>query len=84
MMTNVNFHELGSSVSIMSDYGLDDWGLIPDRGRGFSSNLSIQTSSDTHPASYTMGTRGYFPGDKVHLGHDANHSPPSSAEIKKE
>jgi hypothetical protein len=25
----------GSLVSIVSDYGLDDWGLIPDRGRGF-------------------------------------------------
>jgi hypothetical protein len=24
-----------SSVSIVSDYGLDDWGSIPDRGRGF-------------------------------------------------
>jgi hypothetical protein len=26
---------LGSSVSIVSDYGLDDRGSIPDRGRGF-------------------------------------------------
>jgi hypothetical protein len=25
----------GSSVSIVSDYGLDDRGSIPDRGRGF-------------------------------------------------
>jgi hypothetical protein len=25
----------GSSVSIVSDYGLDDGGSIPDRGRGF-------------------------------------------------
>jgi hypothetical protein len=25
----------GSSVSIVSDYGLDDQGSIPDRGRGF-------------------------------------------------
>jgi hypothetical protein len=25
----------GSSVSIVSGYGLDDWGSIPDRGRGF-------------------------------------------------
>jgi hypothetical protein len=24
-----------SSVSIMSDYGLDDWGLIPGRGKEF-------------------------------------------------
>jgi hypothetical protein len=26
---------LCSSVSIVSDYRLDDWGLIPDRGREF-------------------------------------------------
>jgi hypothetical protein len=25
----------GSSVSIMTGYGLDDWGSIPDRDRGF-------------------------------------------------
>jgi hypothetical protein len=25
----------GSSVGIVSDYGLDDRGSIPDRGRGF-------------------------------------------------
>jgi hypothetical protein len=25
----------GSSGSIVSDYGLDDWGLIPGRGKGF-------------------------------------------------
>jgi hypothetical protein len=24
-----------SSVSIVSDYGLDGWGSTPDRGRGF-------------------------------------------------
>jgi hypothetical protein len=27
--------EPGSSVSIVTDYGLDDRGSIPDRGRGF-------------------------------------------------
>jgi hypothetical protein len=25
----------GSSVSIVSEYGLDGWGLIPDKGKGF-------------------------------------------------
>jgi hypothetical protein len=28
-------HELGSLVSIVSDYGLDDQASIPNRGRGF-------------------------------------------------
>jgi hypothetical protein len=31
----LNKGEPGSSVSVVSDYGLDGRGLIPDRGRGF-------------------------------------------------
>jgi hypothetical protein len=34
-----------SSVSIVSYYGLDDRGSIPDRGRGFSSSLCVHTGS---------------------------------------
>jgi hypothetical protein len=49
----------------------------------FSSSLCIQTGSGAHPASYTMGTGWSFPGGKVRLGHDADHSSPSSAEVKK-
>jgi hypothetical protein len=41
-----------SSVSIVSNYGLDGRGSIPDRGSG------------AHPASYTTGTGGSFPGVK--------------------
>jgi hypothetical protein len=40
--------------------------------------------SGAHPASCTMGTGGSFPGNKARPGRDADHSPPSSAEIKKE
>jgi hypothetical protein len=35
-----------------------------------------------HPASCTMGTGGPFPGGKARPGRDADHSPPSSAEVK--
>jgi hypothetical protein len=52
---------LGSSVSIVSDYRLDDRDSIPDRGRGFFSSLCVQSSSGAHPASCTMGTGGLFP-----------------------
>jgi hypothetical protein len=31
-----------------------------------------------------MGTRGIFPGGKVRPGRDADHSPPSSAEVENE
>jgi hypothetical protein len=50
----------------------------------FSSNLCVQTSSGAHPASYTIGTGGSFPRGKAWLGRDADHSPPSSAKVKKE
>jgi hypothetical protein len=50
----------------------------------FSSNLCVQTGSGAHPASYTMGNGGSFPGGKAQPGRDADHSPPSSTEVKKE
>jgi hypothetical protein len=55
-----------------------------NRSREFSSNVCVQTSSGANPASYTVGTGGSFPGGKVQLGHDADHSPPCSAKVKKE
>jgi hypothetical protein len=68
----------------VSDYGLDDRGSIPDRGRGFPSSPCIETGSEAHPVSYPMGTGGPFPGGKARPGRDADHSPPSSAEVKYE
>jgi hypothetical protein len=50
----------------------------------FSSSLCAQTGSGAHPASCTMGTGGHFPGGKARPGRDADHSPPSSAEVKNE
>jgi hypothetical protein len=55
----------GSSVSIMSDYGLDDWAIgvrSPAGAKEFFSNLCVQTGSEAHPASCTMGTGGPIPG----------------------
>jgi hypothetical protein len=51
--------------------------------KDFSCSLSVQTNSEAHPASYAL-SNGSFPGGKTRPGHDAEHSPPSSAEIKKE
>jgi len=67
----------GSSVNIVSGYGLDDqatevWSLA--EARDFSSNLCVQTDSGAHPASCTMGTGGPFPGDKARPGRDADRS----------
>jgi hypothetical protein len=77
----------GSSVSIVSGYGLDDWAIevrSPAGAKDFSSSLCVQTSSGIHPASCTMGTGGPFPGGKGRPGRDADHSSPSSAEVENE
>jgi hypothetical protein len=50
----------------------------------FSSSLCAQTDSGAHQVFYTMGTGGSFPGGKGWQGRDADHSPPPSAEFKKE
>jgi hypothetical protein len=70
----------GNSVSIVSDYGLDGRGSIPGGAKDFSSSFCVQTGSGAHLASYPMGTeRG-----KARPGRDADHSPPSNAEVKYE
>jgi hypothetical protein len=62
------------------------WGEYLDlRGRkygNFSLHHRVQNNSGAHPASYPMGTRGSFPGVK-RPGREADHSPPSTAEVKK-
>jgi hypothetical protein len=50
----------------------------------FSSNLCVQTGSGAHPASCTVGTVGSLSGGKARPGRDADHSPPSRAEVKKQ
>jgi hypothetical protein len=77
----------GSSDSVVSGYGLDDRAIevrSPAGTEYFSSSLSIQTGSEAHPASCTMGTGGPFPGGKARPGRDADHSPPFSAEVENE
>jgi hypothetical protein len=67
-----------SSVSIVSDYGLDDRAIgvrSPAGAKDFSSNLCVQTDSGAHSASCTVGTVGPFPGAKARPGRDADHSP---------
>jgi hypothetical protein len=54
------------------------------RRKDFSSSLCVQTGSGAHPASCTMGIGGPIPGAKARPGRDADHSPPSSAEIENE
>jgi hypothetical protein len=84
-MTHID--EPGSSVCIMSGYGLDDRAIevcSPAEAKEFSSSLCVQTGSGAHPAFCTMGIGGPFPGAKARPGRDADHSPPSSAEVENE
>jgi hypothetical protein len=48
--------------------------------RDFSLLYSVQTATGFNPVSYKVGTGRSFPAIKRH-GSEADHSPPSSAEI---
>jgi hypothetical protein len=49
---------------------------VPAGAENFSLHHRVQSGSGTHPGSYPMGTRASFPGS------EADHSPPSSVEVK--
>jgi hypothetical protein len=73
-----------SSVGIALGYGLDDGGSrvrFPTEAGNFSLHHRVQNGSGAHPASYPVGTRGSYPGVK-RPGREADHLPPSSAEVK--
>jgi hypothetical protein len=78
-MTPLKFRwSRGSSVSIVSGYGLDDRAIEVRSQAGakdFSSILCVQTSSEAHLASYTTGIEGPFLGGKARQERDADHSP---------
>jgi len=58
-------------------------GVRIPRGRGiFLFSKTDQTAPEAQPASYSIGT-GVLPGLKL-LERDADHSPPSSAQVKNE
>jgi hypothetical protein len=77
----------GSSVSIVSDYGLDDRAIEVRslaEARGFFLQALCPDRVWGHSASCPMGTGGPFPRGKGRPGRDADHSPPCSAEVVNE
>jgi hypothetical protein len=65
-------------------YGLEDRGSrvrFPAEAGNFSLHHSVQNGFWAHPVSYPMGTRDLSLGVK-RPGREADHSPPSSAEVK--
>jgi hypothetical protein len=63
----------GGSVSIVSDYGLT--------GRPA---IGVRSPAEAKDFSCTVGTVGPLPGSEARPGHDADHSPPPSMEVKNE
>jgi hypothetical protein len=78
---------LGAGVAQSVQCPTTDWTTgvrFLTEAKDFSSSLCVQTSSEAHPACCTMGTGGPFRRGKARPGHDADHAPPSSAEVKNE
>jgi hypothetical protein len=88
----INFYErytyfVGAAVAQAVQCLTTGWTIgvrSPTGAEDFSSSLCVQTGSEAHLASYPVGTGGPFPGGKARPGHDADHPPPSSAEVKYE
>jgi hypothetical protein len=79
--------EPGSSVSIVSGYGLDNWAIevrSPAEAKDCYSSLCVQTCSGAHPASCPMGTGSPSRRGKARPGRDADHSHQSSVEVENE
>jgi hypothetical protein len=73
-----------SSVSLVLGYGLDNRGSrvrLPAGAESFSLHHLVQKGSGAHPASYPMYTGALSLGVK-RPGREADHSPPSSIEVK--
>jgi hypothetical protein len=71
----------------VSECGLDDRAIgvqSPEGGKDFFLYPLCPDLHGAHSASCPMDTGGPFPGGKAQPGRDADHSPPSSAEVENE
>jgi hypothetical protein len=72
-----------SVVRATAAYGLDDGGSEFDSSDQELSLLHIvQTGSEAHPYSYTLGTGVFFSARAKRLRLKADHSPQTNADIK--
>jgi hypothetical protein len=72
---------MDSLIGMMMGYGMDGWGLISSEGNNFTfstaSKLALRPTQ--FPIQWVLGAPSL--GVKWQ-GHEADHSPPSSAEVK--
>jgi hypothetical protein len=73
-----------SAVCMATGYGLEAQGIVVRvlAGQDFSLLPAAQICSGVHLASYPVGTGALIPGVK-RRGLEAEHSSPTSAEVKK-
>jgi hypothetical protein len=71
-------------ISTVSDYSMETVVRSPVEAEDTSSSLCVQTNSEAHPASCTVGTGGHFLGGKARPERDADYLPSSSAEVENE
>jgi hypothetical protein len=74
----MNDQRAGITVSIAMSYGTDGRVRAP-AGGDLSLPQSVQTGSGAHPASYSTSTGASI--ETKRPGLEADHSPPSSAEM---
>jgi hypothetical protein len=78
LVFDVNSRSRVRSIVVTTSNGLDGQQM-----QDFSLLHNVQTGSGAHPASYPMGTGATSPELK-RSGREADHYPPSSADIKNE
>jgi hypothetical protein len=74
-----------TKIGTATGYGLDDRRVrvrVPVGSNTFLLLHVVKTGFGVHLISYSMGTGAFSPGVK-RQGSKANHSPPTSAEVKK-
>jgi hypothetical protein len=69
------------SFGVATGYGLEGRNSIPISGRNVSILHRFPTGCGAHPTSHPVGTGGFFSRVK-RQGLEADHSPPSNAEVK--
>jgi hypothetical protein len=75
-------HETGY-LSTVSDYELNNHGLVPGKGKELFPSLCIQDGS-TNRQPLSNWNQESFPCYKAWLGHYTDHSPQCSAEVMNE